>query len=153
MSFPFVCRSELHYQIYENDLKHLAELGNSDNAHARAMEEMMKEKHLKWKNVSEALTSPYTPRDGDGWLKVQSTLANSPEYSELKGLVLDTNEQFLEIMVDTSNHPGRMPSRKGLFSKDDISAMLRCDVKEIYPIFFSLDQPNPNQRLHPFQQM
>ena len=144
--------SELHYQIYENDLKHLAELKNSENAHTRAMEEILKEKSLFWEDVSGALTSPLTPCDADGWLTLQSTLGGNPEYSGLKGFVFDTDEKkhSLDILVTS---PRFWNKQKGLFSQDDIHAMLQCDLAEIFPIFFSLDQPNPNQRFHPFQKM
>lgn len=144
--------SELHYQIYESDLCHLSQLENSAGAHSKAMEEMMKEKGLAWDDVAAAMTSPLTPHDSDGWLICQSNLGNSPEYSELKGFVFNTDakKHSIEILADTSS---TRKHRVGLFSQSDINTILQISLSDIYPMFFSLDQPNPDQHYHPFQKM
>ena len=144
-------RSELLYQIYENDLRYICALDDSAGARARAMEEMLHEKGWTWEDVATLMTSPLSPRDQEGWLIQQPILGLPLEFSELKGFAfnLDPECPSIEIIAIPAD---RSRGRVGLFSMEDVQTVLQLDADELYPIFFSLDSPNSNQRFHPFQQ-
>ena len=144
-------RSELLYQIYENDLRYVCSLEDSAGAQARAMEEMLLEKGCTWEDVAALMTSPLSPRDQEGWLIQQPVLGMSLEFAELKGFAfnLDPECPSIEIIAIPAD---RSRGRVGLFSMEDVQTVLQLDADELYPIFFSLDSPNANQRFHPFQQ-
>lgn len=144
-------RSELLYQLYENDLRYVCKLENSADAKARAMEEMLNEKEWTWEDVACLMTSPLSPRDQEGWLIQQPVLGQSLEFSELKGFAfnLDPECPSVEIIAIPAD---RSRGRVGLFSMEDVQTVLQLDPGDLYPIFFSLDSPNANQQFHPFQQ-
>ena len=146
-----VNKSELLYQLHENSLQYVCPLEDPEGARARAMEEMLREKGWSWNDVVNLMTSPLTLRDSDGWLIQQPYLGIPMEFAELKGFSfdLDPDHPSIEIItIPADNSRGRV----GLFSMQDVQTVLQLDASELYPIFFSLDQPNENQRFHPFQQ-
>lgn len=146
-----VNKSELLYQLHENNLQYVCPLEDPNGARARAMEEMLREKGWSWNDVVNLMTSPLSPRDSDGWLIQQPYLGIPMEFAELKGFSfnLDPDHPSIEVIaIPADNSRGRV----GLFSMQDVQTVLQLDALELYPIFFSLDQPSENQRFHPFQQ-
>ena len=143
--------SELRYQLYENDLRHLCPLQDSPGAHARAMEEMLREKGWSWEDVVNLMTSPLTPRTSEGWLVQQPSLGTLLEYAELKGFVLnlDADAPSIELLVVPSD--GRR-GKPGLLSRADVDTVLQLNTDDLFPIYFSLDAPSTDQHFHPFQQ-
>ena len=142
---------ELLYQLYENDLRYTCPLEDPDGARARAMEEMLRERGWTWNDVANRMKSPLSPRDSDGWLIQQPFLGVPMAFAKLKGFSfnLDPDNPSIEIIaIPASNLKGKV----GLFSMEDVQTVLQLDATELYPIFFSLDPPNENQRFHPFQQ-
>ena len=143
--------AELLYQLYENSLQYLCPLKDPAGAHAKAMEEMLREKGWTWSDVANRMTSPLSPRDSDGWLIQQPFLGVPMEFAELKGFSfnLDSDHPSIEIIaIPANNSKGRV----GLFSMEDVQTVLQLDAADLYPLFFSLDSPSENQRYHPFQQ-
>ena len=142
---------ELLYQLYENDLRHTCPLEDPDGARARAMEEMLRERGWTWNDVANRMKSPLSPRDSDGWLIQQPYLGMHMEFAQLKGFSfnLDSDHPSIEVIAIPANSS---KGKVGLFSMEDIQTVLQLDATELYPIFFSLDPPNDNQRFHPFQQ-
>ena len=142
---------ELLYQLYENDLRYTCPLEDPDGARARAMEEMLRERGWTWNDVANRMKSPLSPRDSDGWLIQQPYLGMHMEFAELKGFAfnLDSDHPSIEIIAIPANSS---KGKVGLFSMEDVQTVLQLDATEVYPIFFSLDPPNENQRFHPFQQ-
>ena len=144
-----ITRPELLYQLYENDLRYICPLEDSDGARARAMEEMLHEKGWTWENVADIMTSPLSPRDPEGFLIQRPIFGVSLQFSELKGFAfnLDTDAPSIEILaIPADASRGRL----GLFSMEDVQTVLQLELNDL--IFFSLDPPNENQRFHPFQQ-
>ena len=146
-----VTESELRYQLYENDLRHVFPLEDSAGARARAMEELLHEKGWSWNDVVKLMTSPLSPRDSEGWLLRRPTLGTPMEYAQLKGFVfnLDSNAPSVELLVVLADDS---KGRVGLFSQEDVNTVMQLEASEVYPMFFSLDPPSVNERFHPFQQ-
>ena len=143
--------SELKYQLYENDLRHFHSLDDPDDAHVEAMNEFLKTKGWSMDDVTNLLYSPLTPYDAEGWLMQQPVLGVPQEFAELRGLVIDMDENrpSIELLVEKSNR-----RNVGLFSMSDIHTALDLKKDELMPMFFSLDPPkgSRNQRFHPFQE-
>ena len=79
---PFT-ESELKYQLYENNLRHLCSLEEPDAVHLQAMKSLLSEKGWSVEDVSFLMKSPLSPRSKDGWLVQQSKLGVPMEYSSL----------------------------------------------------------------------
>ena len=143
--------SELKYQLYENDLRHFYSLDNPDDAHMEAMNEFLKTKGWSMDDVTNLLYSPLTPYDAEGWLMQQPVLGIPQEFAELRGVVIDMDQDrpSIELQVQKSDH-----RNVGLFSMSDVHAALDLKKDELMPMFFSLDPPkgSRNQRFHPFQE-
>ena len=139
-------RSELKYQLYENDLLYVCPLDDSEDALKTAMEELLKDKGWCFEDVSQLMTSPLSPRSDEGWLVQQPSLGTPMEYAALEGFVinLDPKRPSIQILVQPASR-----SNTGLFSQSDVAEVLQLDPGAA---FFSLDQPSPDERFHPFQE-
>ena len=143
-------KSELRYQLYENELRHLNPSQNPAEVHRNAMCALLQEKKWSFDDVVHLMTSPLSPRTPDGWLIQQPTLGRSLEYTKFAGFVVDPNAASIQLLVV----PARLsPRRVGLFSRSDINTVLQLGKDDLLPVFFSLDPPNENQQFHPFQQI
>ena len=144
--------SELRYQLYENDLRHICPVNDPEGTRARAMEELLLEKGWSWEDVADVMTSPLSPRDSEGWLIQQPKLGIPMRYSSFEGFVLnlDSNSPSIELIVVPANS---REGRIGVFSEDDVRTVLQLEANEMYPIFFSLDPPSESERFHPFQKL
>ena len=145
--------SELHYQLYENDLRihHL----ESTHAKSRAMLELLNDKGWYFEDVGSLLSSFLSPRSDEGWLMAQPEFCVDMEYAALNGIVVNIEEASrfgcavsVHLMVEPAD---ASKGRPGLFSQKDINTALRLSSPEAS--YFSLDQPNINQCFHPFQEM
>ncbi len=138
--------SELRYQLYENDLRHVCPLDDSASARARAMEGMLHEKGWSWVDVAELMTSPLSPRSDEGWLVQQPQLGTHMEYAEITGFVfnLKPGEASIQLLVKPAD---RM--NPGLFSQSDVTEVLHLPAGGMY---FSLEAPSRNEQFHPFQE-
>ena len=146
-----ISKSELQYQLYENDLRHVNSLDDSAEGHRNAMWELLAEKGWNFDDVVELMTSPLSPRSPDGWLLRQPKLGNSPEFTQLAGFTIniDAEKSSIQLLLVPSS---RWRGRIGLFSRADIDSILCLCQDDLFPMFFSLDPPNEHQRFHPFQQ-
>ena len=147
-----ISETELKYQLYENDLRCITPLPDSACARERAMESLLHEKGYSWEDVVRNLTSHLSPRDSEGWLQSQNSRMGTRnlEYAELKGFVIDLDNNSIEIIVTPANP---REGKVGLFSQEDIAAVLQLESSEVLPIYFSLDPPSKHERFHPFQLM
>ncbi len=142
---------ELCYQLYENDLRFVRQLQDPTGARNRAMQEMLHEKGWTFEDVSNLLSSPLSPRTNEGWLKQQPTLGVPLEYAEVKGFAvnLDPDSPSVQLLVEPANGYSR---KVGLFSQSDVDTVLHLKPEDVFPIFFSLEQPSTSEHFHPFQE-
>ena len=143
-----VANDELQYHLYENDLRKVHVLEDRDTKE-NAMNAMLEKKGLAMSDVSRLMSSPLSPRTQDGWLIQQTTLGTMMEYSKLYGLVIDTDpdKTSVSIIADLGDL-----GKVGLFSTSDINTVFQLGQENVFPLFFSLDPPNPDQHFHPFQE-
>lgn len=143
---------DLNYQLYQNDVFSTFPLKNSSDIRARAMDELLKSEGLSWNDVSQAMSTPLCLRDKEGWLIQTPELGVPLQYSKLVGFVFDADEDepSLKLLVVEADPK---TGKKGLFSQEDVSAMLQLDLDD-GALFFSLDQPSNDleKSRHPFQQ-
>ena len=142
---------ELRYQLYENDLRYIHHSDNSEEVHVTAMEELLSEKGWTMSDVTDLMTSPLSPRDGDGYLIQQPKLGVQLEFAEIKGMILDLDSTHpsIQLVVVPANHSrGRM----GTCSQTDFQHVLSMVEKATGTLFFSLEQPDNQKRFHPFQE-
>ena len=142
-----ISRSEMLYQIHENDIAGICPL--EDSSGARAMEEMLHENGWTWSDVVDLMTSPLSPRDSEGWLIQQQTLGIDMPFAKLTGFVVNTSADrpSIEIVAVPADPSCGLV---GLFSMDDVQTVLQLAAADAYPIHFSLDPPNLHQKYHPF---
>ena len=147
--------SELHYQLYENDLKTLYPL-ESASARCRAMMELLKDNGWHIYDVANLLSSFLSPRSAEGWLTANPEFRVPLEYAAVNGIVVKINQEWpgsrsrtatIELIVEPADVASGKP---GLFSQNDINTVLQLDPQEAP--FFSLDPPSINQCFHPFQE-
>ena len=145
-----VANDELQYHLYENDLRKVHVL---EDRHTKenAMNAMLEKKGLAMSDVSRLMSSPLSPRTEDGWLIQQTTLGTEVEYSKLYGLVIDTDPGNTSVSIIADSVDLRK-GKVGLFSTLDITTVFQLGHENVYPLFFSLDPPNPDQHFHPFQE-
>ena len=142
---------ELRYQLYENDLRYIHHSDNSEEVHVTAMEELLSEKGWNMSDVTDLMTSPLSPRDGDGYLIQQPKLGVQLEFAEIKGMILDLDRAHpsIQLVVVPANHSrGRM----GTCSQTDFQHVLSMEENTTGTLFFSLEQPDDQKRFHPFQE-
>lgn len=143
---------DLMYQLYHNDLFSILPLKNSSDSRARAMDELLKSQGLSWNDVRQTMSTPLCLRDEEGWLIQSPELGVPQQYSKLVGFVFDANkdEPSLKLLVVEADPK---TGNRGLFSQEDINAMLQLDLEDD-ALFFSLDPPSNDldKSFHPFQQ-
>ena len=141
--------SELHYQLYENDLKTLHPLEGS-HAKSRAMMELLEDKGWCFEDVANLMSSQLSPRSDEGWLIAHPEFSVPLEFAAVNGIVLNIGQwsTSIELLVEPADAAKGKP---GLLSRDDINHVLQL-TPEDGPPFFSLDQPSMNQSFHPFQE-
>ena len=147
-----VRQAELHYQLYENDLRGVCTLAKPSAALEQAMEKMLAEKGWSWQDVSQTMSSSLSLRTPDGWLQPQPKFNVPMEYAELKGFVIKVDEHpSVELLVTRVSTQGK----SGLFSRNDVDTILQLEDSdwESKPMFFSLDPPSSKEQFHPFQKL
>ena len=147
-------QAELHYQLYENDLRGVCSLDDSDAALQKAMETLIDEKGWSWQDITDVMSSPLSLRTPDGWLQPQPVFNTKLEYAELKGFVitLDKCNPAVQLLVRRSKNKKGDPA---LFSMSDVDSVLQLERKDWdhKPLFFSLDPPSSKEHFHPFQEL
>ena len=143
---------ELLYQLYENDIKGLQKLENSENMKYKVMDELLKERNIEWEDISNIMKSCICPRTSEGWISVNRPVPMSLEYAQIKGIRLNCGTYHLpnpslELLVAQSD------GTNGLISQLDADAFLTLHSENINPLYFSLDPPSIKERYHPFQQL
>ena len=147
-------QAELHYQLYENDLRGVCSLDDSGAALEKAMETLLDEKGWSWQDVSQLMSSPLTLRTPDGWLQPQPVFNTRLDYAELKGFIisLDKFNPSVQLLVRRSKNRKGDPA---LLSRADVDSVLQLEKEDWdhKPVFFSLDPPSPREHYHPFQEL
>ena len=147
-------QAELHYQLYENDLRGVCSLDDSDAALQKAMETLIDEKGWLWQDITHVMSSPLSLRTPDGWLQPQPVFNTNLEYAELKGFVitLDKCNPAVQLLVRRSKNEKGNPA---LFSLADVDSVLQLEKEDWdrKPLFFSLDPPSSKEHFHPFQEL
>ena len=147
-------QAELHYQLYENDLRGVCSLDDSDAALQKAMETLIDEKGWLWQDITDVMSSPLSLRTPDGWLQPQPVFDTKLEYAELKGFVitLDKCNPAVQLLARRSKNKKGDPA---LFSMSDVDSVLQLEREDWdrKPLFFSLDPPNSKEHFHPFQEL
>jgi len=127
--------------------------GNFQDARTIAMMEFLDFKEHDVRDVEDLMQWPLLRRTEDGWLDNENTSLDLGEYDRAevfeRFVGFDYNEETGEVVFLMERATFDESSSNGLFTMNDVLEIMDGSISDV---FFTLENPDPSFRVHPFQE-